>query len=64
LTTAIPNSLPQAAPITREGMNTPLDTLRPYVITARKKNTTTNTDRVIGPNEPETQNNTEKVVHM
>ena len=34
---SIPNSLPQAAPIRREGMKTPADTVSPYVQQARKK---------------------------
>lgn len=34
---SIPHSLPQAAPISRDGMKTPADTARPYVQHARKK---------------------------
>ena len=33
----IPNSLPQAAPMSRDGMKTPADTARPYVQQAKKK---------------------------
>ena len=35
--TAMPTSLPQAAPVSNEGMKTPLETLSPYVHTANKK---------------------------
>lgn len=32
-----PTSLPQAAPVSREGINKPADTLRPYVQIERRK---------------------------
>ena len=41
-TTPMPMSRPQAAPIAREGMKTPLETLSPYVHTPSRKNTMMN----------------------
>lgn len=44
----IPKSRPQAAPISREGMKTPADTVRPYVQHASKKYVRVNNPRVCG----------------
>ena len=47
-TTPMPTSLPQAAPVARDGMKTPLETLSPYVHTLRKNNTIVNTTKLTG----------------
>lgn len=48
----IPHSLPQAAPISRDGMKTPADTVRPYVQHARKKYVSVNKPSVRGLYDP------------